>query len=319
MIDALAVGETMVLLDPVEDGPLERVSGYRQRVAGAESNFAIALARLGLRAAWMSRLGADPFGRLIRSCLAAEGVEVRADEDPDAPTGIYFKERTGPDAIAVHYYRSGSAASRLRSEDVPEDLVRQARLLHFTGISLAVGGTLPEATLHAVNLARRHGVQVSFDPNLRPRLWRPAAARQALDPVLRDLDLLLAGQGEIELLMDETDLGRLLAGLRRRSIRVVVLKRGAAGALVASDDRLVVIPPAQVERVVDSVGAGDAFDAGFVAGYLNGLDVAESGKLGAAVGAAALAGTGDYETVPGWAEARQLAAAVAAHDAERMT
>jgi 2-dehydro-3-deoxygluconokinase len=194
VIDALAIGETMVLLDPVEDGPLDRVSGYRQRVAGAESNFAIALARLGLRGAWVSRLGADPFGRLIRRCLASEGVDVHASEDAEAPTGIYFKERTSPDSIAVHYYRSGSAASRLRREDVPEELVRQARLLHFTGISLAAGGTLPEATLYAVELARRHGVQVSFDPTLRPRLWRPAAARRALDPVLRDLDLVLAGQ-----------------------------------------------------------------------------------------------------------------------------
>ncbi len=317
MIDALTIGETMVLLDPVEDGPLDAVSGYRQRVAGAESNFAIALARLGLRSAWVSRLGADPFGRLVRRCLAREGVEVHAGQDPEAPTGIYFKERVTPDSVTVHYYRSGSAASRLRAEDVPEELIRQARLLHFTGISLAVAGTLPEATLHAVELARRHGVQVSFDPNHRPRLWGAAAARRALDPVLRDLDLLLTGQSEIELLMGESDQRRLLAALRRRSIKVVVIKRGAAGALVASDDRLVLVPPVPVERVLDSVGAGDAFNAGFVAGYLNGLDIAESGKLGSALGAAALAGTGDYETVPTWAEARELAAAVAAHDLER--
>lgn len=317
MIDALTIGETMVLLDPLEDGPLDHVSGYRQRVAGAESNFAIALVRLGLRAAWISRLGADPFGRLIRRRLTSEGVHVHAREDPEAPTGIYFKERTTPDSVGVHYYRSGSAASRLRPEDVPEELVRQARLLHFTGISLAVPGTLAEATLHAVALARKHGVQVSFDPNHRPRLWSEAAARRAFDPVLRNLDLLLAGQSEVELLTGERDQWRILAELRRRSIRLVVIKRGSAGALVASDDRVVLIPPVPVARVVDSVGAGDAFNAGFVAGYLSGLDLAECGKLGAAVGSAALAGTGDYETVPGWPKARQLASAVAAHDLER--
>jgi len=317
MIDAITLGETMVLLDPVEDGHLDGVSGYRQRVAGAESNFAIALARLGLRAAWVSRLGADPFGRLIRRCVGSEGVEVHADDDPDAPTGIYFKERSGPDAVAVYYYRTGSAASKLRPEDVPEDLVRQARLLHFTGISLAVPGTLANATLYAVELARKHRVQVSFDPNLRPRLWGEEAARRALEPVLHDLDLLLTGQNEIEILTGETDQWRQLAKLRRRAIRLVVIKRGAAGALVASDDRVVNVPPALVERVVDSVGAGDAFDAGFVAGHLNGLDLAECGKLGSAVGAAALTGTGDYETVPAWAEALSLAAAVSTHDLER--
>jgi 2-dehydro-3-deoxygluconokinase len=317
MIDAITIGETMLLLDPVDDGHLDYVSGYRQRVAGAESNFAIALARLGLRAAWVSRLGADPFGRLIRRCVASEGVEVHAGEDPDAPTGIYFKERSSPDAVGVYYYRTGSAASRLRPEDVPEDLVRQARLLHFTGISLAVKGTLANATLHAVELARKHRLQVSFDPNLRPRLWGEAAARRALEPVLHDLDLLLTGQNEIEILTGETDQWRQLAKLRRRSIRLVVIKRGAAGALVASDDRVVNIPPVLVERVLDSVGAGDAFDAGFVAGHLKGLDLAECGKLGSAVGAAALNGTGDYETIPAWPEALRSAATVATHDLER--
>jgi len=317
MIDAITIGETMVLLDPVDDGHLDSVSGYRQRVGGAESNFAIALARLGLRAAWISRLGADPFGRLIRRCVASEGVEVHAGEDPEAPTGIYFKERRSPDAVAVYYYRTGSAASRLRPEDVPEDLVRQARLLHFTGISLAVPGTLANATLYAVELARKHHLQVSFDPNLRPQLWGEAAARRALEPVLHDLDLLLTGQNEIEVLTGETDQWRQLAKLRRRSIRLVVIKRGAAGALLASDDRIVNVPPVLVERVLDSVGAGDAFDAGFVAGHLSGLDLAECGKLGSAVGAAALDGTGDYETIPSWPEALRRAATVATQDLER--
>jgi len=317
VIDVLTIGESMVLLDPLEDGPLTGVSGYRQRVAGAESNFAIAVARLGLLAAWISRLGADPFGRLVRRCLEAEGVEVHAAEDPSAPTGIYFKERLAPDSVAVHYYRTGSAASLLRPEDVPEDLVGQARLLHFTGISLAVAGRLPEATLHAVELARKHGLQISFDPNLRPRLWSGDEARRALTPVIRDLDLLLAGEAEIQLLLGETDRARLLADLRRRGIRVVVIKRGAAGALVASDDRLVEIPPARVDQVVDSVGAGDAFNAGFVAGHLRGLDLEECGRLGGVVGAAALAGTGDYETIPRWPEARHLAAGEGPHEVDR--
>src|SRR5579875_3603260 len=108
MIDACTIGESMVLLDPVREGPLDTVPGYHQRVAGAESNFAIALARLGLRAAWVSRLGADPFGRLIRQRVASEGVEVHAGEDETAPTGIYFKERLAAERVMVYYYRTGS-------------------------------------------------------------------------------------------------------------------------------------------------------------------------------------------------------------------
>lgn len=316
MIDALTLGETMLLLDPIEDGPLELVSGYRQRLAGAESNFAIALARLGLRSAWVSRLGSDPFGRLVRKCVEAEGVEVHAVDDPEAPTGIYFKERAQPDRVAVYYYRTGSAASRLSPHDVPSELIRQARLFHFTGISMAVTGTLPEATLHAVDLARSHGALVSFDPNFRPRLWGPERARRVLDPVLRNIDILLTGQTEIELLLGEKDEGRILAELRRREIKIVVIKRGAAGALIASADRLVAVTPGHADRIVDSVGAGDAFNAGFVAGFLKGLDLRECGKLGSALGAAALGGTGDYETLPRWREARELAALVLAHDVE---
>jgi 2-dehydro-3-deoxygluconokinase len=318
MIDVVTIGETMVLLDPVESGPLDQVSGYRQRVAGAESNFAIALCRLGLRSAWISRLGADPFGRLIRRAISSEGVEVHAEDATDAPTGIYFKERTGPNAVAVHYYRTGSAASGLAPANIPVDVIQSARLLHFTGISLAVGGTLGEATLHAVQLARKAGLEISFDPNFRPQLWNANTARRNLDTVMRDLDILLTGEAEAQLLTGQTDQRRVLAELRRRAIKLVVIKRAAAGALLASDDHVIVIPPVQVESVIDSVGAGDAFNAGFVAGHLRGLDLAECGKLGAAVGATALAGTGDYETVPAWHQARELAASVVAREVERM-
>jgi 2-dehydro-3-deoxygluconokinase len=318
MIDAVTIGETMVLLDPIESGPLDRVSGYRQRVAGAESNFAIALSRLGFRTAWISRLGTDPFGRLIRRAISSEGVEVHAGDAPNASTGIYFKERTGPDAVAVHYYRNGSAASGLKSADVPEDVIQDARLLHFTGISLAVSGTLGEATLHAVDLARKASLEISFDPNLRPQLWSVDTARRALDAVMRDLDILFTGETEAQLLTGQTDQRRVLAELRRRAIKLVVIKRAAAGALLASDDHVIMVPPVHVESVIDSVGAGDAFNAGFVAGHLRGLDLAECGKLGCAVGAAALAGTGDYETLPAWHQARQLAASVVACEMEQM-
>jgi 2-dehydro-3-deoxygluconokinase len=318
MIDAVTIGETMVLLDPIENGPLDMVSGYRQRVAGAESNFAIALARLGFRTAWISRLGTDPFGRLIRRAISSEGVEVHAGEAPDAPTGIYFKERAGPDAVAVHYYRNGSAASGLKPGDVPEDVIQGSRLLHFTGISMAVTGTLGEATLHAVDVARKAGLEISFDPNLRPQLWSADSARRALDSVMRDLDVLFTGEAEAQLLTGQTEQRRVLAELRKRAIKLVVIKRAAAGALLASDDHVIQIPPVQIESVIDSVGAGDAFNAGFVAGHLKGLDLAECGKLGCAVGASALAGTGDYETVPAWAQARQLAASLVAHEMEPM-
>lgn len=243
-------------------------------------------------------------------------MEVHAEVDPDAPTGVFFKERLGPQFVNVRYYRSGPAASRLRPKDVPKGVVRDARLFHFTGISLAHRGTLRDATLHAVQLAREAGVQVTFDPNLRPQLWSTDEARRHLNPVIRDLDILLTEETEIQVLTGHRDTRRILANLRRRSVRITVIKRGPAGALVASDDRTIAIPAMAVAAVVDSVGAGDGFNAGFVAGHLNGLDIADCGRLGTAVGAAVVTGTGDYETVPAWSEARRMAASIAAHETE---
>jgi 2-dehydro-3-deoxygluconokinase len=310
-LDAITIGEAMVLMDPVEDGPLDGVSGYRQRVAGAESNFAIAVARLGLRSAWMSRLGDDPFGRLVRTSLEAEGVEVHADTDAVAPTGIYFKERRAPEQVDVYYYRAGSAASRLSPSDLPTDLFRRSKLFHFSGISLAIPGDLPRATLHALALARENRLSISFDPNLRPRLGDLDAARAALLPVIQDLELLLTGESEISALLGETDMRAMLRELERRGVRTCVIKRGAAGAIVSGEGRVISVAPAMPIRIVDSVGAGDAFNAGFVAGQLRGMNLEDCGRLGSALGAAALAGTGDYETLPNWEAAMGLADSVA--------
>lgn len=311
ILDAITVGESMVLMDPMEDGPLDTVTGYRQRVAGAESNFAIALSRLGLRAAWISRLGDDPFGRLVRNRIEAEGVEVHAATDAQAPTGIYFKERRAPERVGIYYYRSGSAASRLSPSDVPTDLFHRSRLFHFSGINLAITGELPRATLHALALAREHHVPVSFDPNLRPRLWDIEAARPALLPLIQDLELLLSGEGEISALLGERDLAATLRELERRRVRIAVIKRAGAGAIVSAEGRVISVSPAATGRIVDSVGAGDAFNAGFIAGQLRGLSLDDCGRLGSAMGAAALAGSGDYETLPDWDTAMKLASQVA--------
>ncbi|MHB8687328.1 MAG: sugar kinase [Candidatus Dormibacteria bacterium] len=311
MLDAVTIGESMILLDPIEDGPLDHVTGYRQRVAGAESNFAIALSRLGLHSAWISRLGDDPFGRLVRERIEAEGVQVHASVDAEAPTGIYFKERRAPERVDVYYYRTGSAASRLTPSDLPADLFPRSRMFHFSGINLAIPGELPRATLHALALARKHDVPVSFDPNLRPRLWDIETARPVLLPMIQDLELLLTGQGEIYALLGENELPAVLRELARRRVRIAVIKRGGAGAIVASDGRVISVAPAAPIRVIDSVGAGDAFNAGFVAGQLRGLSIEDSGRLGSATGATALAGSGDYETLPDWETAMNLAGSVA--------
>ncbi len=159
----LTVGETMALLDPLDDG-----STYRLRIGGAESNFAVALSRLGVGVTWISRLGADPFGDLVAETLAGEGVDVRAARDPGRPTGVYFKSRVGG-RTRMHYYRAGSAASALTSEDVPDEALEGVELLHLTGITTALGSG-PRRLVHDLaERARARGIAVVARPELPAR------------------------------------------------------------------------------------------------------------------------------------------------------
>ncbi len=174
-LDVLTLGETLIALDAAEPGRIESVRMLRKTVAGAESNTAIGLARLGCRVAWVSRVARDPFGEEVLKVLRGEGVDVGAVVRVDgAPTGLMIKERRTATEVHVHYWRSGSAAAGLGPEDVDERLVAEARRVHLTGITLSLGER-PRAAVHKVlRCCAERGIPVSFDPNLRRKL-RPVA------------------------------------------------------------------------------------------------------------------------------------------------
>ena len=192
----LTVGETMALLDPVGDGPLEAGRTLTLRIAGAESNVAVALARLGVEATWVSALGADAYGDLVERTLLGEGVRVLARRDPERPTGLFTKWR---DAGRSHvlYHRHGSAASALRPADVPDELLDDVRLVHLTGITTALGEG-PRALVHDLaGRAAARGATVLFDPNWRPAIWAsPADALAAHHGLLPHVDWYLCGLAE---------------------------------------------------------------------------------------------------------------------------
>ena len=293
MSRVLTVGETMVLLDPLEDGPLALGSQLTLRIAGAESNFAIALARLGLEVTWVSRVGDDLFGRVIEEALAAEGVDLRfLVRDAGAPTGVFFKWREGGRSH-VCYYRKGSAASVLGPDDVPDEALDGVELVHLSGITIAIG-----AGALVVDLARRaraRGAQVLFDPNWRPALWSsPQAAAAAQSVVLPHVDWVLCGEEEGRLIFGGRSPDEIAAAVRAAGAGDAVVRVGGGGAVVHGE---LVPPPRQVE-VVDEIGAGDGFAAGFAWGLLHGLDRAVAVRCGHVVASRALAGTGDWETFP---------------------
>ena len=279
----LTVGETMALLDPVEDGVPGVGDLLTLRFGGAESNLALALTRLGVGVRWVSRLGRDPFGDMIEEALAREGVDVRWARRDDAPTGLYWKWRVDGETT-VGYRRAGSAASRLEPGDVPDDALDGIRLVHLTGITMAISDTARALALDVARRAKERGALVVFDPNFRPTLPdTPEAAAERQRAILPYVDWYLCGVGEAALLWAE---GRIPVPS--------VVRVGERGAIVEG----VPVPPPRTETVVDEVGAGDAFAAGFVYGLLHGWSPPACAHAANVVAARALAGTGDWETLP---------------------
>ncbi|OLR92710.1 sugar kinase [Actinokineospora bangkokensis] len=283
-------------------------------VGGAESNVAIAVARLGGRATWVSRVGDDALGRAVTREVRAEGVDVRAPLDPGAPTGLMVKEVRGGHPSAVRYYRAGSAASRLSESDVDPELVAAADVLHLTGITPALGPGPLRAVERAIALARAAGVPVSFDVNHRRTLWADSRAAPVLARLVASADLVFAGVEEAELVLGRggTD-EELAAGLTALGPATAVLKLGERGALAHADGRFVPAPTTPV-RVVDPVGAGDGFVGGYLAELVLGEPVERCLATANAVGGYACTVPGDWEGLPTRAD---LAAAARSGEVHR--
>ncbi len=298
LCDVVALGETMVLLWPTGDEILENAVTYARSFGGAESNVCIALARLGHRPRWISRLGDDPFGRYVRASLEREGVQVDAATDPAAATAVFFKERVAHGPRRVYYYRRGSAASHLTPADLGPAQFAGARLLLISGITLALSPSCAATVGHAIDLARVAGLCVCVDPNVRPQLWPdPVDGRAAMRALIARADLALLGDEDAAYLFPGLDEEAVLQAVRTLGPRTVVLKLGARGAWAVRDGEEARVAPYPV-TVVDTVGAGDGFNAGFVAGLLHGYTLPRCLALGARVGAAAVAVTGDWEGYP---------------------
>ncbi len=309
MNDVVTFGETMAALRG--DGPLRLGATMQLSVAGAEANVAIGLSRLGHRVAWIGRVGEDELGALVLRTLRAEGVDTGyACTDPDRPTGLVLFERRIGDVVRVNYYRTGSAGSALTAGEVLPALSAETRLLHVTGVTPALGASAAESVQAAVRRAGELGVPVSLDVNYRSRLWSPAAARAALRPLLGDVGVLFASADELPLVAPDpsADSTTTAAQLLADGVREVVVKRGASGA-DAHTAGAVVSQPAVGVGVVDVVGAGDAFVAGYLSALLDELDVAARLERGVAAAAFAIARHGDWEGLPDRADLALLQSA----------
>lgn len=301
-IDVLAIGESLGLLVPERTGHLAYSRELRLGFGGAESNVAIAASRLGARAAWCGRVGDDDLGELITRELRAERVDVAVVVDSAAPTAMMLKQRPRPGETRIIYYRTGGAGSRLMADDTPAGLIERSRVLHVTGISAGLGEG-PLAALHAaIDRACDAGVTVSFDVNHRSGLWNGrTGAVDAYRSLVERSDIVFAGDDEAALVTGEQELDSQLWALRAMGPKCVVIKRGEAGAVALAESpagELRVESAAIPVDVVDTVGAGDAFVAGWLAEQVRGLTLRECMATAIACGAFACTGEGDWETSP---------------------
>ena len=303
----VTLGETMALLWPPEVGLLRHAPGLRLGIAGAESNLAVGAVRLGVPATWLGRVGDDEFGRLVTMTLRGQGVVTRAVVDTGAATGLMVKERRTSRATRVLYYRAGSAGSRLEPADLDPDLVAGAGALHVTGITPALSCTARETVFAAVEQAAAAGVPVSVDLNYRNALWPPDEAGPVLRDLVRRADVVLATEDEARLVVDGDVDTALLAELAALGPGQVLLKQGAAGSL-SSIHGVVRRTPAHAVGVVDPVGAGDAYGAGYLSGLCRGLPPEERLRLATAAGAFAVTVPGDWEGLPSLADLELLEA-----------
>ena len=296
---AVCLGEAMIMLAAETGAPLEDAETFRRSVGGAECNVAGGLAALDIPTGWISRVGADGFGRHVLRDLQVRGVEIGAvEEDPVRPTGLYVKDSVGG-RTRMHYYRSGSAASAMDADFLDRPAVRSrlvgAELVHTTGITAAISTTSAEMLDRLAALKDTLGFTLSVDLNWRPALWRgndPAP----LWRLLRAADVVLIGADEAMLFAGTSDPGKLRELLGPRS--TIVVKSDAHVALALEPDGRRTEVPALTVEVVEPVGAGDAFAAGFLAGTLQGMPMEQRLRLGHLSAAAVLAVRQDHAAPP---------------------
>lgn len=273
--DVVTFGETMLRLNSPAFGRLEEAVTLDVRIGGSESNTAVALARLGMRSAWWSKLPANPLGRRIENEIRRWGVNTESvlwDDSPDARAGLYFLDfGLPPRATDVYYDRAASSASRITAIELDSSPIQDSRMLHLTGITPALSPYAQKAVSRALSVAKAAGTAVSFDVNYRSKLWSAAKAREVLEPLLPEVDLLMCPLADAALLFGIAGDGAAVARefRERYGIGTAVITLSGGGALACNECDEIATTPFPLTQIVDRVGAGDAFNAGLLLGYLD--------------------------------------------------
>ena len=301
-LDIVALGEPLIEFNQAH---AEDPNVYMQGFGGDTSNMAIAAARLGARVGYVTRLGGDAFGRLFRDLWAAEGVDTSGVvTDADAATGVYFVAH-GEHGHEFSYLRAGSAASRMRPDTLPLDVIRSARLLHVSGISQAISASACDTVFAAIDEASAAGALVTYDPNLRLKLWPLPRARATIVATMARCSWCVPSLDDALVLFGGGDAASAIAACHRAGAPGVVVKLGAEGCIVSDGGRQQHVPAHRVASV-DATGAGDCFDGAFATRLLAGDDPFTAAAYANVAAALATTGYGAVAPLPRDGDVRPL-------------
>lgn len=306
-MDVLSIGETMIAFSPNEVGPMRYARDFSTHIAGAETNTLIGLEKLGVRTGWISQLGNDELGHRILSFVRGEGINVDSVKLTDeARTGIFLKEKARYDQTHVHYYRNDSAASIMSKDNIDKSYISQFKYLYITGITPALSENCKEAVLYLINVAKELGLKVIFDPNLRLKLWSEEEARETLLNIISLSDIVLPGISEGEFLFNEKSEDKIAQHIVVLGPSTVIVKLGEKGAYYQTRNESGYAKASKEIEVVDPVGAGDGFAAGYIAGFINGLSLHDAVEQACNAGALVTTVKGDVEGLPSENELEQF-------------
>ena len=296
----ILVGEPMGLLIAQNEGPLEAAQSYALAVAGAEFNVAVGLSRLEQNTAYLTKLGRDPFGRLIVNTLHKNNISSELITYSDTKnTGFMMKGRVSAGDPEIFYFRKGSAASTLSREDVEQIQFQNYNWIHLTGILPALSETTRDASFYLMEKARENGLTISFDPNLRPQLWPDQETMiSVVNSLAAKADYIFPGTAEGKILMGSSDPKEINDFYLKCGPKAVATKWGSRGPYLSTPDGSFLSEGFRVEKVVDTVGAGDGFAAGTIYGLREGMSLADAVRCGNAVGALQVMNQGDNEGLP---------------------
>ncbi|MFC0560378.1 sugar kinase [Halalkalibacter alkalisediminis] len=299
-MDVITIGDAMVSLNPQTKGPLRFVGSFDRKVGGAELNVVIGCSRLGLETKWISRLGKDEFGRYIYNFVRGEGIDVTDVEFVEGyPTSVHFKEILEDGSGSTYYYRLNSPTTTITENSLSVSQFEGAKLLHITGVFPALDKDKNiEVIKKAISLAKEQGMLISCDPNIRLKLWSKEDARMALREFLPFVDILLTGLDEAELLFGTDQPAEMIQASKDLGISYVAIKQGDKGSIGYHNGEFIESPPVKPKKVVDTVGAGDGFDAGFIYGVLQHWPLEKILRFASTIGSMVVSVSGDNEGLP---------------------